>query len=255
MLVKWDLNKPDEGTMLAKAKEPIYCIHEFAGYLLLGLRSGAIHVVNQKTNEETRQLLISSAEIFCMTSTSKYLYVGTGNGVLYQLDSNFKVVSKVQLSSRSLRCLHLFQNSLFVGGTDHHLYQLDLDLNLKQSIKAHDETIFSIANSQHELITGGKDARIKFFNTDLKQVKSIDAHWLHVKFLDMHPDLNLLISSSMDKTIRIWDSSTKDLLKVIDKEKFDGHSSSVNCVLWLNKNTVISCSDDRVVMAFKIEIK
>lgn len=59
----------------------------------------------------------------------------------------------------------------------------------------------------------------------------------------------------MDKTIRLWNTDTWELIKVIDFQKHEAHTSSVNCGLWLNENIVISCSDDRSIQAFHIELK
>jgi WD40 repeat protein len=57
----------------------------------------------------------------------------------------------------------------------------------------------------------------------------------------------------MDKTIKIWATENFQLLKVIDKTKQNGHLSSVNKCLWMDDETLLSGSDDRTIMMWKIE--
>jgi WD40 repeat protein len=58
----------------------------------------------------------------------------------------------------------------------------------------------------------------------------------------------------MDKSIKIWDSTTFRLLKVLDKSRHAGHGTSVNKVLWLAIDEVlITCSDDRTLGIWSIK--
>lgn len=83
----------------------------------------------------------------------------------------------------------------------------------------------------------------------------VPAHLLHIHDLQLNADATRLLSASMDKTIKLWNTDTGELLKVIDFEKHGGHRSSVNKILWFHKNTIISCSDDRTLMCFEIQEK
>jgi WD40 repeat protein len=100
-------------------------------------------------------------------------------------------------------------------------------------------------------VTGGRGATLHFLNNSNSEIQ-IKAHLLHIHSLSLHPEQNLLLSSSMDKTIKLWDFENKTLLKVIDKEKYNGHTSSVNKILWFDRNRFISCSDDRTIKCFEI---
>ena len=52
----------------------------------------------------------------------------------------------------------------------------------------------------------------------------------------------------MDKSIKVWDAETFQLLKVIDKARHAGHGTSVNRLLWTNHNNLlVSASDDRSI--------
>jgi WD40 repeat protein len=57
----------------------------------------------------------------------------------------------------------------------------------------------------------------------------------------------------MDKTVKIWDAGTLDLLKVLDKDKLPFHKASVNTLLWLDESKILSAGDDRCVFLTEIE--
>jgi len=256
MLVRWDLSKPKEGLLVATTNQAIYSILQFKNYLLLGLKNGSIHVINTQTFKEERQLLISDNPIFSMATTEDLILIGTESGMLYQMDSNFQVTQKKKIAQNAIRSLHIAQGIIYAGSTDNHLYILNPEFDSIHAPIVHPDTIFSLTHTADELITGCKDARIRIFDlTTLALKKTLDAHWYHVKSLHSNPKHALILSTSMDKTIRIWDSDNWELLKVIDREKYESHSSSVNCGLWLSENTVISCSDDRSIQAFHVEIE
>ena len=64
----------------------------------------------------------------------------------------------------------------------------------------------------------------------------------------------MLASASKDKSIRIWDTKTWQLLKVINRKKYEYHSNSVNKIIWsADDKSLISVSDDRLGIIWKIE--
>ena len=83
-------------------------------------------------------------------------------------------------------------------------------------------------------------------------------------------ELGWLASGSMDKTVKIWDRNTGELLKVIDREKYPsrGHSHSVNALCWLalaksgpNANLetglrrlLASAGDDKIIRVWEVSV-
>lgn len=80
----------------------------------------------------------------------------------------------------------------------------------------------------------------------------IPAHWYAINDLKLSPDGKYFASASRDKTIKIWDANSYELLKVLDNEKFEGHTHSVNSLLWVNEHLLLSTGDDRQIIAWEI---
>ncbi|PSR03495.1 MAG: hypothetical protein BRD50_05840 [Bacteroidetes bacterium SW_11_45_7] len=65
----------------------------------------------------------------------------------------------------------------------------------------------------------------------------------------------MFASASRDKTVKLWDAETFELLKVLDNKKFEGHVHSVNKLLWSHEHDLlISCGDDRSVIIWKVTV-
>jgi WD40 repeat protein len=59
----------------------------------------------------------------------------------------------------------------------------------------------------------------------------------------------------MDKTIKVWETESMTLLKVIDRSRHAGHTNSVNKVLWTNyENLLISCGDDKNIIVWDLAV-
>jgi WD40 repeat protein len=69
------------------------------------------------------------------------------------------------------------------------------------------------------------------------------------------PDGKYFATASMDKSIKVWDTTAMKLLKVIDKARHAGHGTSVNKLLWTAfNNQLISTSDDRSISVWDIQV-
>lgn len=251
MIVRWTMDEAD-GTLLARADSAVYALYSDETCLLAGSQKGVLSVFNAGRQLQMA-LKISAAPVFEVAACKNNFIVLCGDGSLTLLNRRFDVVKRLKLSEKSLRCITETGNGYAVGASDGVVYWLDSDFQPAGSMAIHSESVFALAwDAQREmLISGGRDALLHFSRAG-SEFNTVAAHMLHIHSLALHPQGGILISGSMDKSMRVWKTESGELLKVIDFEKFQAHRSSVNKILWFDKNTIISCSDDRTLMCFEI---
>ncbi len=80
----------------------------------------------------------------------------------------------------------------------------------------------------------------------------IEAHNYAIYGLAFSPSSKYLASCSRDKTLKIWDSKDLSFQLRLGKPVIkQAHSHSVNALLWLNDQQLISVSDDRTVRCWE----
>lgn len=265
MVVKWNLDTPDEGELIAQLPNSVYALHYHrpSGLLVAGQNYAGIHVLDWKNKKEIGSLKLNGAAIFDVQSTENRLFAGTGDGTLFAIDLNtLRVTDRLKFSDKNVRTMAVNEkaNELAVGYSDHHIRILHLDtLTLKYDIPAHGNSVFTVRYmpGQHYLLSGSRDARLKAW--DMKNGYSLAgevvAHLYAINHLDFSPDLKHFVTCSLDKSIKVWEAAGMRLLKVIDKGRHAGHGTSVNRVLWTNHNNLLlSASDDRTISVWDIAI-
>ena len=105
-----------------------------------------------------------------------------------------------------------------------------------------------------QLLSGGRDAHLNSWDASTYQlIKSIPAHNYAIYDIVFSPDNKYFATASRDKTIKIWNAEDAGLLMRINKEKYDGHSNSVNKLLWCKYNNyLVSTGDDRIIMVWEV---
>lgn len=265
MVVLWDMNNPETGSLMAKMKNSVYAIHLFQNSVLVaGQNFEGIHIIDISTKKELGSLKTTNAQIFDIKSAGNRLFVGSGDGTLFVVDfSSLAIVKKIKLGDKSVRSIDVNNElgEIAVGLSDNSIRILDLDdYHQKYSIHAHKLSVFSVAYNplNNNLISVSRDAHIKSWNSlehyELDQ--SVVAHMYAINSLSISPDKKYFVTGSMDKSIKVWDLDAFKLLKVIDKSRHAGHATSVNKVLWTkHKNQVISCSDDKKISIWDLSFK
>lgn len=252
MLVKWHLDQLD-GELILQNSASIYCISINSEIILTGNRDGTISILELQTKNLIKRLKLSDVPIYSVVSFDNTYVIGDGNGKLMLMDENFNLKFNLQLAVKSIRQIKLHEANIYVATSDTKVFQLDMDFNVISVFSDHESSVFTVeTDNSGNVFSGGRDATILVHKNNLL-VKKIQAHLLHIHQLALSPDARLLASCSMDKTIKIWDMESMELMKVIDAERHGGHHSSVNKILWIDKNTIISCSDDRTLKCFEIK--
>jgi WD40 repeat protein len=262
-VVLWDTETKGDGKLLVQVNRPVYalCLDAQRNLLFCGAASGNLHVVDLTAGKEIRNIEAHTLGIFDIKIVNNELITCGGDGALKVWSlPDLKLLHHHQESTKSARCLayHTQQNILAVGYSDHkiRLYQL-ADFSLLNTLDAHTNSVFTVAFTKDgkELLSGGRDVMLRSWviNENYRLDVDVAAHTLHINHIDFNPNGKLFATVSMDKTIKIWDTEKFQLLKVIDKAKLDGHLSSVNKCLWMDDETLLSGSDDRTIMMWKVE--
>ncbi|MDH5381644.1 MAG: hypothetical protein OEW75_12370 [Cyclobacteriaceae bacterium] len=167
-----------------------------------------------------------------------------------------------KIGTSSIRSISISpdQTTLALGMSDRSIRICDLNYMKEiHKIEAHNHSVFStqFLKTKPWLLSGGKDAQIKIWSTDNEFINAgkIPAHLYGINYLDISENDNYFLTCSMDKTIKLWDTFTGNLLKVVDYGRYEGHKASINKVKWIGKNEFISAGDDRKICLWEIEEK
>ena len=254
MLVKWNIHEQD-GRLISRLPEPIFALayHKEKDGVALGTRGGSIYEINVGDTRLLRQWKAHEEAIFDLHYENDYLFSAGHDGHLKKWGGEIaEPLLNLHLSDKSIRCLHEDHGSLWIGGSDGHIWRLkDGDEHITEFLKVSDNSVFAIARIDDQLVTTGRDAHLHVWK-EMEKSNEIAAHWYTVHALSLSPDARYLASGSMDKSIKLWDAKSFDLLKVIDRERYGAHTSSVNKIVWISETEFLSCSDDRCIYLWKI---
>lgn len=266
MVVEWDLHNPENGQLVAKMKNSVYAIHylPYENSLVAGQNFEGIHLLDPEKRTEMGSLKMSSAQIFDIKSFEDRIFIASGDGTFYVVDSGtLAFVKKVKVADKSIRSIAVNKklSEIALGLSDNSIRILDLfDYSQKYTIDAHNLSIFSLAYNplNNHLISVSRDANIKSWNPidHYALETTVAAHMYAINSLSISPDSKYFVTGSMDKTIKVWELETFKLLKVIDKSRYAGHATSVNKVFWTDyKNQIVSCSDDKKISVWELSFK
>jgi len=258
--VLWNLEEVDKGIVLASTGSNIFALHFFKdmNILLIGTMNGHIYFVDVEQKKVVTQLQPDCKAVFDFCRVDDLIYAATENGTLLLIDvAKQTIVHQYKLSEKSLRSIEYYepQHHLIIGSSDHHIYRFDLNQQkVISTLSHHRNSVFTVCCLDDiTILSGSRDAHLNIWQND-ELFKSLPAHNYTLNHIAVSPDRQLFASAGKDKSIKIFDALTFDLIKVIDGSKITMHTNSVNKLLWTSyHNYLISVSDDRMVMVWAIE--
>lgn len=263
MVVLWDLKDPGVGKMIVKVPSSVYAVsyQKERDLLVVGQNFSGIHLVDVDEKKEIGSLKLTDAAIFDIQTTPDAIYVSTGNGEVFKISWDLKVLATAKLSQQSARTIAVSdRGEIAVGYSDYHIRILqEKDLSVVKEVKAHEISVFSLRYHPQlpVLLSASRDARFKIWDVDkdYAEVEEVVGHMYAINHIDFSPEGKYFATCSMDKSIKVWDANEFRLLKVIDKARHAGHATSVNKLLWMNyHNWLVSCSDDRTISIWEIDV-
>ena len=257
-VVKWNVKDLKDGQVVAKVNSTIYAICVDGDRLLVGENSRAMHMIELSSKKVLRSVEIKSL-VFSIERVDDYYLVGTGAGELFVFDLEMNFEKRLKISTKSVRSISAKTSDIACCLSDNSVRILDRKtLVEKYKVDGHKLSVFAgvFHPKSDYFLTTGRDAQIKVWDifNHYEEVKDIPAHMYASNHLVFHPSGKYFATGSMDKTIKIWDGTTFVLLKVIDKIRYDGHTNSVNKLLWMTfENLLVTCSDDRTIAVWDIK--
>jgi len=263
-VTRWNAENTVSPEAIIRAQATVYslCLMHEKNFLAVGESSGTLHVVDLKSKKEIHNIVFHTAGIYDMKFSERYqrLFTAGGDGTIGIWDGDgFKLLVSKKLCEQKVRGVAVSDKhslaAFACGDGTIAVYNAD---SLRGVIRfsAHDLSANSIAfhpGGKH-LLTGGRDAHLRIWNIEnnFELEKEIPAHNYAIYKIMFNAGGTLFATASRDKTAKVWDAADASFLFRLDKEKLSGHLNSVNTVLWLDNNTLISAGDDRSIIIWKI---
>lgn len=245
-LVKWNPMLEPDGRVVGTVPEPIYSLAFDAATsrLFAGSQSGYLYVVE---NDKARKIEAHAAGLYSILMLDNGFITAGGDGKLILWNQKLEIIKQKQISKKALRKIILIPGGYACAGSEAVVYYLSPELNVWEQNDAHNSTVFALAfaSNTNAVISGGRDAQLHIQKLGDADATTIAAHLLHIHDIQLSPDMAYMATSSMDKTIKIWDLENLQLLKVLDVKKFGLHLSSVNAICWVSAQVLVSISDDK----------
>ena len=263
MVVEWDYLKSDLGTPIVKVEHSIYALTKDldTGYLYIGDNFEGIQVVDPIHKVKINSVALAKTAIFDLKIYKGFLIVASGDGVISILQKDtLNFVKHIKASDKSVRALAVnpIERTLAAGYSDNKIRVFDLvNFQLIHTYEAHDNSVFALAYTSNfeTLISGSRDAKLKLWNQGYQLIKEVNAHMYTIHHAELSPNGKLLATGSMDKAIKVWDVENLTLLKVIDKGRNAGHGHSINRLMWLDDEKLVTASDDKTLNLWNIKRK
>ncbi len=264
VLAQWNLRKPDIGKAIAQFSKGIFSIKYITEthQIWVATHLDGIHVIDLHSLKVINAFPMPQVSFFTFEQMGDKLVAGNSAGqvFVFEITSN-KLVKSFGVSSKSIRKILAFSTEwLLAASSDGTISIFDLDGNLKTQMKAHQDTVFSLTYDveKNTLFSVGKDAKVKkwsIIGEEIVLMNELVGHIFPIHDIVFNQQKKYFATSSMDKTVKIWDAEEFKLLKVIDFARHAGHKNAVNKLYWSDyQDFLVSASDDKKISVWKLNV-
>ena len=255
-VARWKLDEGIQDKFSIKFEEAVYAIHLLHNQtkLAVGLANGDLHIFDLSERKELKYFTQHRKAIFAITENATFGQLfsadADGNVSVWQTDS-MELLAYLPFDCGKIRRIAVSADGLKVALAcqDGYVRLLHAEtLNQVGSFVAHKDGATSVLfdpNDSNVLFSGGKDAYLKKWDIQSGTcLRAIPAHNYAIYDLISLQNGHALVSASRDKTVKVWNTESLEILQRLDV-KAGGHRHSVNSLVVLGDNLFVSASDDR----------
>lgn len=263
LVIRWDLSGSEGGEVVAKIPDSVYALgyDKLDNMLYVGHNNEGIHKIDLEEKKAVGSVKLGPHQIFDIQVVEDRIWAAMQTGELIVLSKDLKVLSRTKYANDRVRDINEFKGGVAVAFSDNLIRKIDTKtLEITKELSAHKNSVF--ASEYHPsgkyLASVGRDAHIKIWDASEGYLlrESISAHLHTINDITFRKDGRYFATGSMDKSIKLWDAYNFSLLKVLDKQRHQGHSNSVNKLLWMKfDDLLVSCSDDKSIGVWEIHFE
>jgi len=256
-VILWDIQELVPKKVIAKSPSPVVSLMVLSelNYLLIGQMEGGVHIIDLARSTEFKYLKAHKGYIFdiqFISSKNEVVFAsGDGSVSIWSLP-DFKFIEQKQIAEKKCRKMSYSPErgelAISSGDGEIHIYDVN-NWKIKSKIEEIESSVNVVAHhaNQTDLMVGAKDAHLLRYNIEThRRLKDLPAHYWAIYDLVFSPEGDFFATASRDKTLKIWDAKTDDVIQRLEGLKDKAHTHSVNALLWLDyKNYLVSAGDDR----------
>ncbi len=259
-VARWLVDQGIQDEFAIKFESSVYALELIGShYLVAGLSSGDLHIFDLEAGKEVKHFTQHVKAIFSLkwNHHTNHLIVGDADGNLSIWNTTtFELLIYLPLDSGKIRDIAISEDGkeFAIACQDETIRIIESTyFNEIKKWNAHKNGANSVCyhpKHSNQLISAGKDAHLKLW--DIEKVtlqKDVPAHNYAIYSIIILNQGNTIVTSSRDKTIKIWSSDLEFQQRLDSRE--GGHKHSVNKVRKLDENRFVSVSDDKKVIIWR----
>ena len=254
IVTRWDISSYEHTSFTVQLDSPAYCLHLVHNKLFICCHNGTILCIDIVENKLVWEINLYGQSIFSLLylTHQESILAGDGAGnviILNELGEKRLVIPSSYGKIRKM--IEINKETFAIGSQDGAVrFFNQKTFNETHVVQIHQGSVYAmLLNSENELLTGGQDGQLASINTSTFEINfKKPAHYQSIYGLIKCG--NHIVSASLDKSIKIWNTSNWQVeQKIVFQD--GGHNKSVNALFPISKHAFASAGDDKLIKIWK----